>query len=381
MTTIDIQGQIRDLIAAVHRDELSPGAAIKQVDRTLRTFRRVALANREDPYTLQVLLGIGESYEMLSSFDKALTVYDEALDLARRLDDRASEAALHRQAGRVYHKRNRWEDALSRLKSSRDIYEELEDESGITRCRVGEASVDFSRGDYPAADDAFRSALETAERIDDQQTVAGVNLNLGLLANIRGDFDEAIARLQNSLTLYEQMDKSSSVARLYHNLGICHSSQGRWTEALDSFERSRTISQDEGNLRQSAMTDVHRAAVFLELGDSQVVASLCARAIETFQEIGFPVGIAEAYKVLGRLFTRKKEWATAQGLLEEGLKICEQYDDALGYAEILRDLGRLHQEREDPAAAKQSYETALDRFQALGAGHETEVTRSLIDAL
>ena len=378
MDKIEIEGQIRDLITAVKREEVPPGVAIRQVDRTLRTFRRVALAGQEDAYTLRVLLGVGESYEMLSSFDKALAVYDEAVALACQLKDRTTEAALLRQSGRVFHKRNRWEDALGRMKASRTIYEELGDESGAARCRVGEASVDFSRGNYPAAEDTYLAALETAERIEDRQTIAGVTLNLGILANIRGDFDEALLRFQKSLGTFEQLEKPGSVARLYYNLGVCHSSRKQWKEALDAFERSLEISHDTGNIRQTAMVHVHKAAVFLELGDSSVTATLCARAIETFQEIDFPLGIAEAYKVLGRLFTGKGEWATAQGLLEEGLRICEEYDDALGRSEMHRDLGNLYAARNDLSGAGTSYRTALEGFETLGASYEVEATQALL---
>ena len=162
---------------------------------------------------------------------------------------------------------------------------------------------------------------------------------------------------------------------------LCHSSRNRWTDALDAFEQSLEISQETGDIGQSAATYIHKAAVFLELGDSQVAASLCARGIEIFEETDFPLGIAEAYKVLGRLLTRKKEWATAQGLLEEGLRICEEYDDALGRSEIHRDLGNLHAARNDAAAARASYRTALEGFQTLGASYEVEATQAQLDAL
>ena len=95
----------------------------------------------------------------------------------------------------------------------------------------------------------------------------------------------------------------------------------------------------------------------------------------------YPLGIAEVYKVLGRLFTRKRDWTTARGLLEESLRLCEEYDNPLGAAEARRELGALYAARNDPDAARRSLEAAREQFEGLGARHDVEATRELLSAL
>ena len=72
MNTINIDTRVGELMAAVQRDEISAAQAIRDVDRVLRTLKRVRLSDQEAAYNLKALLGIGESYEALSSFDRAL---------------------------------------------------------------------------------------------------------------------------------------------------------------------------------------------------------------------------------------------------------------------------------------------------------------------
>ena len=253
MNTIDIESRVGELMAAVQRDEISAAQAIRDVDRVLRTFRRVGLSDQEDAYNLKALLGIGESYEAVSSFDRALAVYEEALELARKFNERASEAALLRQTDRVQRKRNRWDNALHHIRESRAIYDELQDETGSARCQISEGIVDYERGNYDAASDSYQDALEVGQRIPNRRIVADATMNLGILYAIRGDFDEATVHYQNSLALFEQLDSTVSMAQAYHNLGKCFAAKGNWTQALDAYERSLEISQDQGNLMQSAM--------------------------------------------------------------------------------------------------------------------------------
>ena len=204
-------------------------------------------------------------------------------------------------------------------------------------------------------------------------------MNLGILATIRGDFDEATVHYRNCLALYEQLKHAVSIARAYHNLGMCHLARQSWTEALDAFEKSLKISQARGDLRQSASTYVHKAAVYLELSDPTVAATYCAQAMDIFREVDYPLGIAETYKVLGRLFIRERDWATARSLLEESLQICRDYDNPLGVAEVYRELGNLQAAQNDTEAARRSLEAALEQFETLGTRHDVEITQSLLD--
>lgn len=126
---------------------------------------------------------------------------------------------------------------------------------------------------------------------------------------------------------------------------------------------------------------MNKAAVYLELSDMTMTATYCARAVDVFREVDYPLGIAETYKVLGQMFTRKQEWATAQGLLEESLRICEEYHNPLGAAETCRSLGLLHHSRDETDSARTSLERARDQFQSLGALHDVESTGELIAAL
>ena len=120
------ESQIQALLDAVRREEMPAAQAMRYVDRTLKTVRRIGMKQGDETSKFRTLFSIGESYELLGGLERAAGVYQEALELSRLLKDRAGEASLHWKMGRVARKRNRWDEALQHLRQGRSMYEDLE---------------------------------------------------------------------------------------------------------------------------------------------------------------------------------------------------------------------------------------------------------------
>ena len=372
---------IDQLLASVRQEDISASQAIKYIDRVLSTFRRIGLVGQDDASVLRLLGNIGESYEVLGSLEKAQELYQEALHLALSQQDQGQSANLHWKIGRVYRKRNLWNDALQHISQSRQLYDIAQETKGVGRTWVSEGLVLANLGKYPEASQAYHSAIALAEQINEESIVADASVNLGILASIQGDFEKAFLLYQNSLPYYEQAQKAISIARTYHNIGLTQSARSLWPEALDAFEKSITIAQEKGDLILTALNYIHKAAVYLSLNDRTLVATYCARGLETFKEVDYPLGIAETYKVLGQLYTQKQDWATAQGLLNESLRLCQQYEKPLGMAEVNREIGKLHMAQNKIELARDALQAASEQFLQLNAQHDATVTQQLLDTL
>ena len=372
---------IEQLLASVRQEKLPAAKAIQYVDRVLSTFRQIGLAGQDESHVLRVLESIGESYETLSSLEKADQTYREALNIARNLNNPSAEATLLWKIGRVLRKRNRWNESLEHIRASRRIREHLKDRAGIAWCWNSEGINHFNQGAYVEATEAYERTLEIGHEINNPRLVSSATMNLGVLATIRGDFDQAQLHYQNSLSTYEQLNLPGPISQIYHNLGMCHKARRNWSEALDMFEKSLRITHERGDMVMSALSYIHKAEVYLELSDTTVATTYCAQAIDICREVDYPLGIAEAYRALGAVFTQKGDWATAQGLLAESLRLCEQYGDRLGQAETLRVMGRLSMARNEPEEARQTLTSARDQFIALGARRDVEITQGFIDSL
>jgi len=299
--------------------------------------------------------------------------------LSRSQNNRAREADILWKIGSVYRKRNRWEEALSYLEDSKNQYEN--DSPGLAWCWINEGLIRSSQGQYDDAIEAFNYGLEIGENRQYDRIVAASTLNMGIIDAIRGEFDKATLLFNTCVNSYEQLDRPVQKAFALHNLGLCFTATLNYPSALDAFEQSVTIAQGNGDLILTALNYVHKAAVYLELNDRTLVASYCARALDTFKEIDYPLGVAETYKVLGRLYTQKQDWATADGLLSESMRLCQQYQKPLGVAEVQREIGKLYLAQNELDLARTTLDAARVQFETLGAGHDAHVTSELISAL
>lgn len=372
---------IDQLLANVRQEDLSAAQAIKYVDRVLSTFRRFGLAGQDEPSILRILENIGDSYEVLGSLEKAEELFRETLEIAELRQDQIKCADLYWKIGRVCRKRNQWNKALENIQKSRTLYEAAESKKGIGRTLISEGLLQSSLGNYQASSDAYFEAIAIAEDIQDNYLVSDASVNLGILASIQGNFERALRLFENSIPYYEQLNKPLSIARTYHNIGLCQTAQKHWPEALDAYEKSFSIAEEAGDLILTALIYVHKAVVYLSLNDLTVVATYCLKALDICKEVDYPLGIAETYKVLGKLYTQKQDWATARGLLNESLNLCEQYKKPLGIAETQRELGLLYHAQNDFEQARVYLTQALSGFRSLGAQHDVSVTENLIENL
>ncbi len=374
------KARIESLLAVALQDNVSAAEAIKKVDQVLSTHREIALRSSQDrSETLNSLMNIGESYRTLSCYEQALSVNEEALLLAKQLNDRSAEATLLRKIATILIKHSRWEEAKAHLRRSAEIFSSLNDNEGYTRCKVLQANVKLKCGDHAAAELTYLQALETAEQFNLTSIIADVTMNLGILGTIRGDFDEAKGYLRNALALHEQMRNVRGVAQIYHNLGMCYRQENRWNDALEAFERALEINLERGDMHPVALNYENKGAVYIEMGEYTMGAALCARALDIFRETNYSLGIAEVYKFLGRLLTHKGDWSTARGLLEQSLRLYQQFKDPLGEAEAQRELGVFYAEQKEIEAASSLLETARKGFQRLGAHYDALVTQKILD--
>ena len=354
---------------------------LRQTEQALEMLKEFSLSGKDAPGDLQQLVNIGRTYERLSHLEKAYETYAAALGMAERLQDAHTRATLLNRMGRVLSRWNRWEEALDHLDRGREAYRELGDARGQARVLLGRGIALHEQGEYEAAALAYREALELAESANDRGTVANTLNGLAVLATIRGDFDEAVSRYETCLGMFREAGNSTGLARAYHNLGMTHADRKDWNAAMGCYEQAFEIAQEQGMLDVMANIHLSRAELLLDLGDSSMVAICCARALDIFRKTENRLGEADAYRLMGRLFTLRKRWSTALGLFQDSIRLSEEYGNPLNLAEAHRDLGKMHVAKGNGTEARGSFGAALAGFRKLGAKADAADVERLMEAL
>ncbi|MSS72480.1 MAG: tetratricopeptide repeat protein [Candidatus Latescibacteria bacterium] len=130
-----------------------------------------------------------------------------------------------------------------------------------------------------------------------------------------------------------------------------------------------------------AIIYLNRAELMLEWEDSSMAASFCAKALDICRKIEDHLGEADAYRLLGRAFTQRRQWTTATQLFQDSLRLNEEHKNPLDLAETHRDMGKMYVARGHKAKARASLEAALAGFQKLGAKADVAEAERLIESL
>jgi tetratricopeptide (TPR) repeat protein len=381
LTDLQKMVNVEELLGTATSEPVPTESRFRQMEEVLEYFSRLSSAGNGSGENLQMLLTMGQTYERFLNLEKAFETYQSALPLTESEDSLETRALLLRRIGRVLSRWDRWEESQSYLDRALDAYRSLDDEGGQAAVMLTQGVVFQQQGLYEEAEAAYEDVLLIAKRIDDRRTVAHTINNLAIIATIHGDLDAAIERYQTCLDMYSDDPDNPVVAKTYHNLGNTHADRQEWDQAMACYENGFRLAEKNRQLDVMANIHLSRADALLDLGDGSMVALCCTRALDICKETEDRLGEAEAYRLLGRLFSMRRQWSTAESLFQDSIRLTEEISNPLGTAEAFRDFGRMQEKRGLATQARSSYDRALSGFQSLGAESDISEVSDLIDNL
>lgn len=240
----------------------------------------------------------------------------------------------------------------------------------------------FELGRTQEAEDRFATLLEYAVAWKNEEFAARAANNLGVLANVRGKKEEALSCYQRALAAYQRLGYTRGLAQTHHNLGISYHHLGFLQDAEAHCRTAIDLATDAESEDVIALAEVEIASLRAEAGDGRLAETLAQRALQRYEEMGDPLGRADALRVLAGAARARRELDLATERLESALAIAEEHSELHLLGEIHRDRAELLREARDVAGARSAYVAAADYFTRLGAQTEArEMERRARDLL
>jgi len=227
-------------------------------------------------------------YQRQRDFDAARVDVERALELARGIGDRHTEAHAYFQASLIAERNREWLIARFYAEHAKEIYEDVDDQANVAKLLNNLGCLDFLLGEADSSiehlKDSFRVALELGNEADAAQAVsslAQVNLRTGQVELAEKQARQALELLE------DRVDYLDEIGNVQLVLGRALLEQGKTVEAEELF-----LDADETFKQLSSVS--HRAAAWmaqgelaLELGDKDAAVEHYRRAAEALQDFHF----------------------------------------------------------------------------------------------
>lgn len=262
--------------------------------------------------------------------EKALAIYNIALEVSDSLNDKRLLAVTYYKIGLTYSGIGQPESAIQAHLTSKKLFEEAGLQRDLTYILSDLGSLYFHLQNYNEAKkyaeqsialtDSLRDSSAPAGAWPDNYGVAGALSTLGFISQRHGSLMQAVEYLRQSLALYRELDGGSSKFGLY---------------VADKL---------------SALGGLYNL-----LGDNGQALFYLNQALEVARKTTYPNTTASVLNNLGVLYLDQEDYARAADYFNQGLQIYQAQRNQLEIARVLLNFGVTHQRQGD-------YEHALEYF-------------------
>jgi tetratricopeptide (TPR) repeat protein/transcriptional regulator with XRE-family HTH domain len=311
----------------------------------------------------------------------ALARHAAAIEAARRLGDRLSQANALSDLGDVQWLIGDYQAAARALEQALVLYRDLGNQLGQANVLHYLGIVRCLTGRYPGAALAQEEALSRYRDLGDRRGQANALKELGVVRYVTDDYADATRCLEEALSLYDDLADRRGQADALNYLGVVRGLTGDYPAAAQFQEQSLQICIAIGDRAGQANALNYLGATRNLAGDYPAAAEAAEQALRLYRDLGDWRGQANARHQLGITRRLTGDYPEAERLLEQALALYGDLGQRLGQAGTLRQLGLTrHLTGDDPAAERLLHE-ALTLYRDLGQHSGAAQTQADLDDL
>ena len=296
--------------------------------------------------------------------------YHEVVELAEQLlvQDTATYLAAfaHLYLGRAQVHLGRPDEALPHLRRARRIFESEDDPWSVAEAREWEAGALYLKEDPKAAvvgEEALARYRELEPRRPEVEARMAEHLATFLVR--QRDYVRAEHCYRQALEIAGPVLDLSRLGRVYHGLGRCAYNLGQVARAIELLSRAVALYAVENDLRPApARIDLPRVENdlgVLLLGDGQVdrAEELFTSSLRHLEEAGAERLRSHGLLSLADVRQRQGRLDEAAELITSALELATRLNEQRAMAAAYRQLGGLHELRQEHHLADERFRDAL----------------------
>ena len=301
-------GQGRARVLREHRDRWDASLMQAMYDYVVRLARsdlqqasRVALAAKwlaaqmhDEAAAAQSSRALGHVALNLGRHREAVRRYNDALRIYRRLGRDTDVARTLNGSLQTLISLGRYQEAYAAAGEARAIFERLGNRVGLARLDTNIGNILYRQDKFEEALALYQRAYAELAKSGNPHDVAAVLSNMAIVYINLSDFDQSLETHRKAREHCERHQMPLLVLRADYNIAYLYYMRGEYTRALDLYREAQEECEQLGDTYHSALCDLDRSEMYLELNLSEEAALLSKRALTHFNELGMHYELAKA---------------------------------------------------------------------------------------
>jgi len=224
--------------AQVRQNKLQSG--ISNMDKALAQARQLG-----DVYREQFIFAmIGQAYQTLSNFKKAVLYYQKAINIDLVIENTEHLSTVYGNLITCYNELGQYANALKFAnlkyefaKSSKSRYQ-----TAIAVGKIGACALNL--GDYALALSSYLKQLKLLKTSDAESSRAFALSNIGHIYFETGDYGKAVTYYKKAEQIFAALNNQRYLARIYFKLAECYKNSGK----LKDLNKNAVLSREKAIL-------------------------------------------------------------------------------------------------------------------------------------
>ena len=256
-------------------------------------------SNRNPSTQIDILIELGNAYDSLSEFNRAVEFYNLALKLSQKIGDQNRQANALNGLGSAYRDLGQYQQSIHFFQQSLEIAIKIGDWQGQAKNFNGLGIAHLSIKQYQQAISFYAQAIAIKKEIGDRHGEAISLSNLGNVYSSLKNYEQAIKLHQQSLEIFREFGDLYGEASSSGNLGSTYALLGDYQKAVEFYHKTLEVFQEIGDQNGEANSLVNLGSAYASLGYAQKAIHFFRKSLEIKREIGDRHGEATSLKNLG----------------------------------------------------------------------------------
>ncbi|MGR3973170.1 MAG: tetratricopeptide repeat protein [Candidatus Rhabdochlamydia sp.] len=286
---------------------------------------------------------LGNVYDGLGDYKRAIVYQDKALKIALELKDRRREGIAYSNLGIAYNGLGDHMSAILYHEKDLKIALELKDLVGEKSSRSSLGDAYHGLGDYKRAIMHQEKVLQIAIELKDLSEERNAHSSLGNAYNGLGDYKRAIMCHEKSLKISLYMNDLDGEGKAYGNLGNAYHGLSDYRNAVLYHEKDLKIALELKDLNAEGSVYSNLGAAYEGLGDYRSAIKYHEKGLKIAFELKDLIGEQRAYCNLGIAYDGLGDYKNGIMYHTKSLKIALKLKNIIQQRGAYGNLGCAHQ--------------------------------------